>query len=183
MHNNSKAQLEALKNQAMLFLPRPNRRLAFLNGLGPIHFAWHTNARSHGFLLFHWEVIKQFKAVGAPAQFGGVTAFKASDLANFGTPYNVSVTVAKGDVAALRNFARMIEQWHDNAHEQIMMATGLDMMNPTTNLHLREFWRLHYFINAKFEAKLRSYRHLSSQSIPTVIAGIDANVHSSVPRI
>lgn len=183
MHNNSKAQLEALKNQAMLFLPGPNRRLAFLNGLGPIHFAWHTNARSHGFLLFHWEVIKQFKAVGAPAQFGGVTAFKASDLTNFGAPYNVSVTVAKGDVAALRNFARVIEQWHNNAHEQIMMATGLDMMNPTTNLHLREFWRLHYFINAKFEAKLRSYRQLSSQSIPTVIAGIDANAHSSVPRI
>jgi hypothetical protein len=56
-------------------------------------------------------------------------------------------------------------------------------MNPTTNLHLREFWRLHYFINAKFEAKLRSYRQSSSQSIPAVIAGIEAGAHSSVTRI
>lgn len=183
MHNNSKAQLEALKNQAMLFPAGAQRRLAFFNGLGPIHFAWHTNARSHGFLLFHWEVIKQFKAVGAPAEFGGVTTFKSSDLVNFGAPYNVSLTVSKGDVAALRNFSSAIEQWHNNAHMQIQMGTGLNMMNPMTNIHLREFWRLHYFINAKFEAKLRSYRQSSSQSIPTVIAGIEANAHSSVPRI
>ena len=86
MHSNSKAQLEALKNQAMQFAPGPNRRLAFLNGLGPIHFVWHTTSRSHGFLLFHWLVIKHFKAVGCPAQFGGVTAFKKSQLASMALP-------------------------------------------------------------------------------------------------
>lgn len=77
MHSNWKAQLEALKNQATLFPAGPPRRLAFFNGLGPIHFAWHTTVRSYGFLLFHWEVIKQSKAVGAPEEFGGVRAFKA----------------------------------------------------------------------------------------------------------
>ena len=66
---------------------------------------------------------------------------------------------------------------------QIQMTTGLNMMNPMTNIHLREFWRLHYIINAKFEAKLRSYRQSGSQSIPVVIASMEAGAHSSLPRI
>lgn len=183
MHNNSKAQLEALRNYAMQFLPGPARRTAFLNGLSPIHVAWHSNPVSHGFLLFHWEVIKHFKAVGGPAQFGGVTAFTPMELSNFGAPYNVNVPVARGDLAALRSFSSSIQSWHNGAHMDIQNATGLNMMNAGTNIYLREFWQLHYFINAKFENKLRSYRHSSTQSIPTVIAHIESGHHSSVPKI
>lgn len=52
-----------------------------------------------------------------------------------------------------------------------------------TTIYLREFRRLHYFINATFEveAKLHSCRQSGSQSIPTAIAGVEANAHSSVP--
>ena len=183
MHNNSKAQLEALKNYAMQFPAGPARRTAFLNGLSPIHVAWHSLPVSHGFLLFHWEVIKHFKAVGGPAQFGGVIAFTATQLSNFGAPYNVAVTVAQGDLAALSAFSVAIQSWHNGAHMSIQMATGLNMMNAGTNIYLREFWQLHYFINARFESKLRNYRHVATQSIPSVIAHIESGHHSAVPRI
>jgi hypothetical protein len=183
MHSNSKAQLEQLKNLAMQFSAGPARRTAFLNGLGPIHVVWHTTPVSHGFLIFHWEVIKHFKAVGGPAQFGGVTAFTTTQLTNFGAAYNVNVTMGRGDIAALRAFSSAIQSWHNGAHMRIQAATGLNMMDAGTNIYLREFWRLHYFINAKFESKLRSYRQVSTQSIPTVIANIESNNHSLVSRI
>ena len=183
MHNNSKAQLEALKNYAMQFPVGAARRTAFLNGLSPIHVAWHSLPVSHGFLLFHWEVIKQFKAVGGPAQFGGVTAFTTTQLSNFGALYNVNVTVAQGDTAALRGFSADIQNWHNDAHMRIQMATGLNMMNAGTNIYLREFWQLHYFINTRFETKLGNYRHVANQPIPAVIAHIETNHHNAVPRI
>jgi len=183
MHNDSKAQLQALKNYAMQFPAGSARRNAFLNGLGPIHVAWHTNPVTHGFLLFHWDLIKQFKSVGGPKQFGSIKAFTAAQLANFGAPYNVNVTVGQGDIAGLRNFSLAIQQWHNGAHMEIQNATGLNMMDAGTNIFLREFWQLHYFINARFERKLRSYRSSSNQSIPNVIAQIESNQHSSVPRI
>ena len=183
MHNNSKAQLEQLKNLAMQFPAGPLRRTAFLNGLSPIHVAWHSTPVSHGFLLFHWEVIKHFKAVGGPVQFGGVTAFTTTQLSNFGAPYNVNVAVAQGDQAGLMDFSTAIQGWHNGAHMSIQMATGLNMMNAGTNIYLREFWQLHYFINAKFESKLKNYRHVANQSIPDVIAHIETNHHSAVRRI
>ena len=183
MHSNSKAQLEQLKNYAMEFPSGPLRRSAFLNGLAPIHVTWHSTPVSHGFLLFHWEVIKHFKAVGVPAQFGGVTAFTTTQLSGFGAPYDVNVTVTQGDLAGLRAFSAAIENWHNGAHMSIQAATGLNMMNAGTNIYLREFWRLHYFINAQFERKLRNYRHVATQSIPTVIAHLDSDHHSAVPRI
>ena len=43
------------------------------------------------------------------------------------------------------------------------MAIGMDigradeMMDPALNIYLREFWRLHYFINARFLPELRRY--------------------------
>ena len=86
-------------------------------------------------------------------------------------------------MAALRAFSSAIETWHDDAHMKIQMATGLNMMNPMTNINLGEFWRLHYFINARFEQKLKTYRQSASQSIPTVITQIESQAHSSVPSI
>ena len=183
MHSNSQAQLEQLKNYAMQFPAGPLRRTAFLNGLSPIHVAWHSTPVSHGFLLYHWLVIQHFKAVGVAAQFGGVTAFTTTQLSNFGAPYNVNVTVTQGDLAGLRAFSTEIQNWHNGAHRSIQMATGLNMMNAGTNIYLREFWKLHYFINAQFERKLRNYRHIPTQSISTVIAHIESSHHSAVPRI
>ena len=37
------------------------------------------------------------------------------------------------------------------------MATHHNLMNPRTNVRRPEFWRLQYFINAKFEDQLRHY--------------------------
>ena len=98
-------------------------------------------------------------------------------------PYRVRVTVGKGDIDALESFSLAMERWHGAAHMAIGQAEGVDMMNPLTNIRLLQFWRLHFFINAKFEAKLRSYRQRSNQAIPSVIASIETANHPFVPFI
>jgi hypothetical protein len=48
------------------------------------------------------------------------------------------------------------------------MAVGMaigrvsEMMDPAQNIYLREFWRLHYFINARFLTELRRYDKLGT---------------------
>ena len=82
----------------------------FLKKLGPIHSNWHVAHNSgvaqNGFLLFHWELIKRFKAVGVPAHFGGVTAFTTQELAAFHATYDVTAAVQKGNVASLESASR-----------------------------------------------------------------------------
>ena len=50
-----------------------------------------------------------------------------------------------------------MENWHNQAHMAVEMATGENMMDPATNIFLRNFWRLHYFINARFLEALALY--------------------------
>ena len=52
------------------------------------------------------------------------------------------MSVTKGDVAEMEQFSGDLEAWHDGAHITIGMATGRNLMNPRTNVRLREFWRL-----------------------------------------
>ena len=133
----------------------------FLRRLGPIHVAWHAAHNSGtvgvGFLLFHWELIKRFKAVGGPAFFGGVTPFTTSQLTGFHVPYNVAVNVPQQDLTHLEEFSQDIEFWHNNAHMGIGMAVHKNLMNARTNVRLVEFWQLHFFINDRFEEKLATY--------------------------
>ena len=180
MHGSSKRQLQLLEEQAMLG-PRKRRDNIFLNGLAEIHFDWHTTRRTHGFMLFHADVVGRFKAVGGPGRFGGVTPFTRGELASFDAPYEVTTTASQADPASLRRFSREVETWHNNAHMAVEMALGVDMMNPKTNIYVEEFWKLHYFIQARFAAELRRFRPGVKQ--PTVIARIEDRHHPFVPRI
>lgn len=183
MHAAAKAQLRAIQSNAMQ-APRGAARVdRFLTLLGPVHNTWHTTRHTYGFLLFHWDLINCFKAVGGPASFGGITAFTNADFRAFGMPYSVRVAVARGDINALESFSLAIERWHGAAHMAVGQAEGVDMMNPLTNIRLKQFWRLHYFINGKFEGKLRAYRQRTNQDAAAVIAGIEASNHAYVPFI
>jgi hypothetical protein len=54
---------------------------------------------------------------------------------------------------------------------QIGMATRRNLMNPRTNVRLREFWRLHYFINDRFEEQLTNH---SSDAVAAAVAKLEA---------
>ena len=152
----------------------------FIRQLGPVHAQWHAehNNLAHpatpGFLLFHWELIERFRAVGADKGLGGLNGIKPytePQLANFGAAYTVLDSVSKGDVGELESFSGDLEAWHNDAHMAIGMATGRNLMNPRTNVRLREFWRLHYFINDRFEEQLANY---SDDAVAATVASLEA---------
>jgi len=154
----------------------------FLKKLGPIHTKWHTAHNSgtgkSGFLLFHWELIKRFKAVGGPAHFGGVTPFTTADFVSFSAPYDVNVTVTKKNLVRLEEFSSDVELWHNNAHMAVGMAFHKNLMNPKTNVRLVQFWKLHYFINDRFEEKLADFE--PGASIPAVVVHVEAGKSATV---
>jgi hypothetical protein len=137
-----------------------NDPTVFLREFGPLHKRWHTTSLRNniGFLLFHWNVVTQFKRCHADRTWpGGVHAFTPADWNNFGWPYNVTAVVNHGDFNSLAAFSTAIENWHNEAHMAVGMANGEDLMNPATNIFLRDFWRLHYFINARFLTALAKF--------------------------
>jgi hypothetical protein len=137
----------------------------FIRRLGPLHARWHTEHNAGqatlGFLIFHWELIQRFKSIGADQGLGGLSGIQAyteGQLANFGAPYNVGDVVNANDAESFEFFSSDLEAWHNDAHMQVGMATGHNLMNPRTNVRRPEFWRLHYFINDRFEEQLGNYR-------------------------
>jgi hypothetical protein len=148
----------------------------FLKKLGPIHANWHQHHNAGtadtGFLIFHWELILRFKKVGADAALGGITPFSLADLAKDNSDYNVKVAVGKQDTAAFEDFSSELEAWHNDAHMNIGMAIHKNLMNPRTNVKIPQFWRLHYFINDRFEEKLQTFS--PGLNIPAVVAGLEA---------
>ena len=151
---------------------------AFLKKLGPIHADWHIEHNAGradtGFLIFHWELVLRFKKVGADAALGGITPFSLAELATFHSAYHVNVPVGHQNIPALEDFSSELEAWHNDAHMNIGMAIHKNLMNPRTNVKIPEFWRLHYFINDRFEEKLQTFRASASQTLPTVIAGLES---------
>lgn len=137
--------------------------LRFLSRLESIHLGWHQTAlaaRSLGFLSFHWYVIDEFKRSKGPQLWpGGVRPFTRGDFRRFGWPYDVTLRARDGDFASLAGFSLAIERWHGQAHMAVGMAIGQEdeMMAPAQNIYLREFWRLHYFINGRLLPELRRY--------------------------
>jgi hypothetical protein len=133
----------------------------FIQKLGPIHAQWHSEHNAGtadlGFLLFHWELIRRFKRVGADAGLGGITPFSLAELQHDNATYNVADTVSKGDVASMETFSSDLEAWHNDAHMNIGMAIHKNLMNPRTNVRIPQFWRLHYFINDRFEEQLKKF--------------------------
>ena len=160
----------------------------FLKTLGPVHAQWHSannkGTVSIGFLLFHWELIQRFKAVGGPAHFGSIIPFTNAQLISFHATYDVTDPVLRGDVASLENFSTGIggiEQWHNNAHMAIGMAFHKNMMNPKTNVLLPQFWQLHYFINDRFEEKLGDFRSVPTATTSAVVAQLETT--DSISRV
>lgn len=152
----------------------------FIRRLGPLHARWHTEHNGGqatlGFLLFHWELVKRFKAIGADRGLGGLSgiqAYSEAQLANFGAPYNVTDQVAPGDATGLEHFSGDVEAWHNDAHMQVGMATGHNLMNPRTNVRRPEFWRLHLFINDRFEAQLGAFAGAGAVAA-SVVAQLEA---------
>jgi len=183
VHLASKAQLQAIRLQANTLPPGSQRARAFLALLGPIHESWHSTPTVHGFLLFHWEVIRHFRGTGGPTLLGGITPFSLSTFANkYNSPYNVNVQVLAGDDQALSAFSAAVENWHNACHMRISMRDGVDLMNPRTNIFIRQFWRLHYFINARFEEKLRTYSP-STTPVSQIIANFETQNHNFVPSV
>ncbi len=186
MHSALKAQLEAIAGTALQQPPGAPRVTSFLTSLGPIHRDWHSiprSARTYGFLLFHADVLRLLAAVGGPAFFGGLPPYTRADFRNFGRPYNVTYHVPQGSIPDLTTFSIDLEDWHNRAHMAIEMTTHLHMMDPLTNVKLREFWRLHMFIQARFKSRLRTFRRTAGQTTAATIAEIETLDHAAVPTI
>jgi len=150
----------------------------FIRQLGPLHAQWHVEHNAHqallGFLLFHWELIQRFRAAGADQGLGGLTGIKPytePQLANFGAPYPLLDPVSAGDVGEFETFSLDIEAWHNDAHMLVGTAIGHNLMNPRTNVRRPEFWRLHYFINDRFEEQLARY---STDAASDTVAKLEA---------
>jgi len=158
--------------------------MLFLQKLGPLHNRWHTTTLRNtiGFLTFHWHVVGAFKKCHADKLWpGGVHAFTLADWTSFGWPYNVPDNVSSGDFNSLAAFSSAIEGWHNQAHMAVEMATGENMMNPATNIFLRDFWRLHYFINARFLEALAAYD--PAGSVTKKISKLEKNHESQLGQI
>ncbi len=184
MHSVLRDQLRDLYNGAKP-LARRFEAPAFLRGLGPIHLNWHTQSRRLGFLTFHWFVVDYFRRVGGPGFLGGVPPYTTRELGRLGATYDADVPVPSGGLDELRQFSGSIEGWHNNAHMAISMEDGVDLMNALTNIWLRQFWRLHFFINREFEKKLKAYgRGVVTGPRPSaVIAYLENNFHWAVREI
>jgi hypothetical protein len=134
--------------------------LVFLQEFGPLHNRWHTTSLRNnvGFLLFHWHVVTAFKRCHADKIWpGGVHAFSLADWKRFDWPFKPIAKPRAGNFDSLAGFSSAIENWHNEAHMAVQMATGEDLMNPSTNVLLRNFWRLHYFIDARFLEALAAF--------------------------
>jgi hypothetical protein len=161
--------------------------IEFLDGLSPIHVGWHRttfHARRIGFLLFHHHVIVSFKRARGPSIWAdSVRPFRQSDFTRFGHPYDVRSSIREGDLNSLAAFSLAIEGWHNEAHMAVGMAIGKSsqMMDPARNIYLREFWRLHYFIEARFLVALSRLDRAGSTSAK--IARLEEGDHSRIGEI
>jgi hypothetical protein len=140
----------------------------YLRQLAPLHNRWHgfsRGARPIGFLLFHWHLIQHFRGAGLEQQLG-TTAYTVADFSPGGDfadarwPAWMDDVADAGDLQGLAGYSLAIERWHNvEGHMVVGMVTGRgeDMMNPVVNIFFPEFWRLHYFINERFEEQLSAY--------------------------
>jgi hypothetical protein len=160
----------------------------YLEGLSPIHDAWHTQgARTYGFLLFHHRVVRYFNAIVASTVDPPITAFDDAGLGRMNVqPFHFDLA-GSDTLADLVTFSTAIENWHNAAHRGIEMATGVPMMDPRQNIFFRPFWQLHFFIDDLFDNALDQY---AGQAHPdqfvtsdAAAAHIEAQHHGWIARI
>jgi hypothetical protein len=51
----------------------------------------------------------------------------------------------------------------------IGMAIHKNLMSPRTNVRIPQFWQLHYFINNRFEEKLKNFGAANSPASAVVV--------------
>lgn len=179
-HTPTTAAIDRYANDAI----KKKDPMVFLKEFGPLHNRWHTTSLRNklGFLLFHWHVVTALKKSHADMIWpGGIKPFTLADWNGFAWPYNVSVKVTTGDFDSLAAFSSAIENWHNDAHMAVENATGEDMMNPLTNVLLQNFWRLHYFIDARFMEALVNFDGVGSEK--QQISRLEIKYHSRLGEV
>lgn len=158
-HSTVRDQLSALRSTT------EGDAWGFLEGLSPIHTAWHMpGSRRYGFLLFHHRVVRYFNAnVNGPLGLG-IAPYSAADFAAGGQfedapwPLPGAFPGPVQRLEDLRELSSIIEEWHNvGAHAVVGAVTGTPMMQPDRNIFYRPFWRLHGFIDEEFKKALVSY--------------------------
>jgi hypothetical protein len=183
MHASATRELQALAERALQLPAGPARWQTFLDGLAPSYASWRAaDRRDPGFLLFHWQMLRSFTEAGVAERFGGVKPITEASLAAIGAPYGVRNLVPRGDIEALVTFSAALEAWHQGALAK-MTCPGHDLEDAAGSVYLLDFWRLHAFIIARFEQKLRTFRETPTQAIPGVIEMIVSRHHAWVPSI
>ena len=95
------------------------------------------------------------------------------------------------DLHGLADYSLALERWHNvEGHMVVGQVTGRgeDMMNPLVNIFFPEFWRLHYFINERFEEQLASYAQtahadLDLSSAPEIVDHLEQSHHGALAFI
>ena len=180
-HENFRDRLTSLRTAT---LTDPD---GFLQGLSDIHYDWHSQPRTYGFLLFHHRVVRYFdEIVNAPLQLG-IVAFSSADLERMGVAALTASTSGVDTLGELATYSSAIETWHNSAHGRIEVATGAPMMDARVNIFYEAFWRLHKFIDARVQTGLTQYAnraHRGSLATPFASARhIESAHHSWVVRI
>ncbi|MBI5915288.1 MAG: hypothetical protein HY842_07920 [Bacteroidetes bacterium] len=181
-HATVRSQLIALASSTV------GNPLGYLDGLSPIHANWHSGApRTYGFLLFHFRVVRDFRANVNSSLAVPVVPYTAAQLTAMGVAGAPPATAGVNTLAELRTFSQAIERWHNAAHEQIGMATGAPMMDARQNIYYRPFWQLHFYINDRFQTVLNQYGNSAHAgmflSVDAVASHIEVSHHSMVRSI
>lgn len=122
----------------------------FLEELESIHDDWHTTreyeGRPVGFLSFHRELIKYYKAC---LKRNGKKIPKAARAKSLHVPYQTWID----ELSSAEVFSQAIENWHNSVHR---LHTDPDFMDPRINIHISFFWSFHQFINNKFSKWMKA---------------------------
>lgn len=123
---------------------------SFLQKLESIHDDWHTTREFEGqpvgFLSFHRELIKYYKACLKKNGKKIPAAAKSKDLH---VPYQTWID----RMSTAEEFSQAIENWHNSVHRS---HSDPDFMDPRKNIHIPFFWSFHQFLNNKFSKWMKA---------------------------
>ncbi len=194
MHNilisavDSAAQTAKSRGNPQYFLQR-------LGGQNGLHVIWHFRGgrRSIGFLLFHWHLVEDFKSLRLN-QSMGVRPLVKRDFKLRGKYYSADADwdahmeglQPSKTLQELVRYSKRIEDWHNFAHESLMMISGQPLHDASVNIFYALFWDLHFFINNLFEKELRSFArstHLEVSSPVKIVQKLETDHHDSLADI
>ena len=86
----------------------------------------------------------------------------------------------------LFSYSKRIEDWHNFAHESLMMVSGQPLHDASVNIFYPLFWDLHFFINNLFEKELRSLSssiHLGVNTPAKIVQKLEMDHHDILAEI